>query len=247
MNYQNELEKIPFYKLHPSYIPFVGRNYDEYKILQISESHYCEAITDREKYGIRYFENWFSTKCAEVENNLIGENFTRNVCNGVLKNENTFRNFDNPLRSFCNIVLKYDNIRLSKYNDNRKKYSYFAFMNFYQIPAFKDKACFKDAFYKEAKSENIPKDEQYKIIEKWRNESTSLIDEVIDILNPRAVVFTSIDAWESYDNNNGKYKNDNRIIRSAHPNWPWNKFQRKLDKTGKQAFEDGLKRIYLCE
>lgn len=84
-------------------------------------------------------------------------------------------------------------------------------------------------------------------MKKWRNESTSLIDEVIDILNPRAVVFTSIDAWESYDNNNGKYKNDNRIIRSAHPNWPWNKFQRKLDKTGKQAFEDGLKRIYLCE
>ena len=244
MNYQEQFENIAFYKLHPSYIPFIGENYEKYKILQISESHYCDQIADRKKYGIKYFEDWFSSEKSEIENGYLKNNITRRVCNGVMNNC-SFPNFDNPLRSFCRVVLGIEKIRLSKYNQNRKLYSYFSFMNFYQIPAFENAGCFKNSFYSEAKKENINEDVQSQIINQWRTQSTQLIDQVIEILNPKAIVFTSVDAWKSYDINNGKYKSDYRIIRSAHPNRPWNNHQVSLNgKTGKQAFEDGLKRIY---
>lgn len=244
MNYQKEFEKIPFFNLHPSYIPFVGENYEEYRIFQISESHYCSEIMDREKYGIFYFEDWFSSEKSEIENDYLKNNITRRVCNGVMNNC-SFSNFDNPLRSFCETVL-HESIQLRKYNENRKKYSYFSYMNFYQIPAFENGGCFQNSFFKEAKKEGISGELQTQIINKWRKESTQLIDQVIEILNPKAIVFTSVDAWKSYDNNNGRFKTDYRIIRSAHPDYPWNNRQVSLNgKTGKQAFEDGLKRIYL--
>ena len=240
--YESELMNIPYFRLHPSYIPFVGNNYEAYRILQISESHYCEGIADRTKYGIAYFNDWFTTECEEIEQNALGNNITRRVCENVLQNI-SYPNFDNPLRSFCNIVLKTERIRLSKYNNNRQLYSYFAFMNFYQIPAFENQGCFKTSYYAQAKREHVEKADQ--ILEKWRTESTQLIDQVIEILQPKAIAFTSIDAWSSCEKCRGKYIKDDRVIRSAHPNRPWNNAQNSLlGKTGKQAFEEGLERIY---
>ena len=240
--YESEFVKIPYYKLHPSYIPFVGNNYEAYRILQISESHYCEKIVDRTKYGIAYFCDWFTTECGEIEQDILGHNLTRSVCEDVMQNC-SYPNFDNPLRSFCNIVLKAGGINLSKYNNNRQCYSHFAFMNFYQIPAFQNQGCFKTSYYTQAKREGIQNADR--ILEKWQTESTRLIDQVIEILEPRAIAFTSIDAWSSYEKCGGKYEKDDRIIRSAHPNRPWYNVQNSLSgKTGKQAFEEGLERIY---
>lgn len=240
--YESKFMNIPYYKLHPSYIPFVGNNYEAYRILQISESHYCKEITDRTKYRIAYFNDWFTTECVEIEQGILGNNLTRGVCETVMQNC-SYPNFDNPLRSFCNIVLKTGRINLSKYNQNRQLYSYFAYMNFYQIPAFQDKACFKPSYYAQAKREGIQNADS--ILEKWQTQSTQLIDQVIEILEPRAIAFTSIDAWGSYEKCGGKYVKDDRIIRSAHPNRPWNTAQTSLSgKTGKQAFEEGLERIY---
>lgn len=247
MDYYKQLQEIPFYKLHPSYLPFVGEDYNKYRILQISESHYCMEITDRDKYGIAYFENWFVSEGTDVETIILQGNITRRVCDGVMGNgdgtQRSFPNFDNPLRSFCDIVLHLGKLRMSKYNENRKKYSHFAFMNFYQIPAFQNMGCFKDSFYKEAKKEKIKNPED--VLNQWRKESTELIDQVIDILKPKAVAFTSMDAWKAYEENNGKYRNSEIIIRAAHPNRPWNNHHADLDgKTGKQAFEGGLRKIY---
>lgn len=116
-------------------------------------------------------------------------------------------------------------------------------MNFYQIPAFQNMGCFKNSFNAEAKKEKVVNFEA--VLSQWRKESTELVDQVIDMLKPKAVAFTSMDAWEAYEENNGKYKNSEIIIRAAHPNRPWNKTFDKLDgKTGRQAFEDGLRKIY---
>ena len=198
MDYYNQLKEIPFYKIHPSYLPFVGEDYDKYRILQVSESHYCMKIIDRQKYNIPYFKNWFTSECRDVEENMLCGNITRGVCERVIRNakdeECRFPNFDNPLRSFCKIVLQMENVKMSKYTDDRKNYSHFAFMNFYQVPAFKNMGCFKNSFYEEANKENI--DNADTILSQWRKESTVLLDQVIDILKPKAVAFTSMDAWE---------------------------------------------------
>ena len=128
--YLEQFKKIPFYQLHPSYIPFVGDNYEKYRILQISESHYCEEITDRNKYGILYFVDWFTSDSDDIETKYLDHDLTRKVCNGVMEN-NSFANFDNPLRSFCEVVLGLGKLSMNKGNQNRKYYSYFSFMNLF--------------------------------------------------------------------------------------------------------------------
>ena len=144
---------------------------------------------------------------------------TRGVCKSVINNCR-YANFDNPLRAFCETVLKMENPKMSKYNENRKKYNYFAFMNFYQLPAFKDKASFENSFWKLSKHEKIESSEAEKILERWRKESSKIIDAVIDILEPKMIAMVSIDAWESYVKY-GKYKDDKRLVKAAHPCIPW--------------------------
>ena len=81
-NYYAKLKEIDFFKLHASYIPFVGDLYDKFKILHISESHYSD-ILDTSVYGIEYFSKWFDEECLEVEEAILNKKLTRRVCEGV--------------------------------------------------------------------------------------------------------------------------------------------------------------------
>ena len=133
--YYTELSQIRFYKLHPSYIPFVGSDYDTYRILHIGESHYCGAM-DAERFGIDYFSRWFDEPCAEVECGLLQNNITRRVAKGVVDEGDRFSVFDNILRSFLKVVAEEESPHISKCN--RCRYNYFAFMNYYPFPAFRE-------------------------------------------------------------------------------------------------------------
>ena len=125
---------LPFFGLHPSYIPFVGAEFEKHRILQISESHYADGL-DTEKYGIAYFSKWFDKECPEIEVALL-------------------------------------------------------------------EAC--------------------------RRESTLIVDQVIEVLEPKVIVFTSLDAGEQYRNHNGKHAHDKNVIYTSHPGRPWNSPQAAL-------------------
>ena len=242
-NYDDALKQIDFYKLHPSYLPFIGSDYDKYRILHIGESHYCDSM-DIEQFGINYFFKWFDEPCNEVETDLLNNNITRRVANGIVNNECHFTIFDNVLRSFIRIMKDEQNPRIS--NENRKEYKYFAFMNYYPFPAFEPKGNFLQSLRKLSKMKNN-KDETEKLICKAEYEATNIVDQVIDILNPNCIAFTSCAAWKSYKNKNGKYVNDERMIYTSHPGKPvsWNKALPILEnQKGIDVFESGLKRIY---
>ena len=239
-NYDSEFKKIEFFRLHPSYIPFVGDLYHKFRILQVSESHYSDTM-DTSVYGIEYFSKWFDEECLEVEEAILNKNLTRRVCEGVCEG-NRFANFDNPLRSFMKIVLNIENPHINK--QARHLYHHFAYMNFYQMLAFEAKGYFKKSFYNQAKRESLTELAET-LLNRCRQISTNVVDQVIEILEPRAIVFTSIDAWEQYMSCNGRFANDKRMIYSAHPGRPWNSKQNKLNgQTGKEAFETRLKEIY---
>ncbi len=238
--YYNQLKKIDFFEKHPSYIPFVGEEFEKYRILQISESHYADGLNTG-KYGIEYFSKWFDEECPEIEVDLLENNKTRAVCEGVCAG-NCFANFDNPLRSFMKIVLNIENPHINK--QARHLYHHFAYMNFYQMLAFEAKGYFKKSFYNQAEREGLTELAET-LLNRCRQISTYVVDQVIEILEPRAIVFTSIDAWEQYMSCNGRFANDKRMIYSAHPGRPWNSKQNKLNgQTGKEAFETRLKEIY---
>ena len=55
--YDKELKEIEFYKTHPEYLPFIGDLYDEFKILQVGESHYIGQTPETEEFSIAYFDN----------------------------------------------------------------------------------------------------------------------------------------------------------------------------------------------
>ena len=238
--YYNQLKKIDFFEKHPSYIPFVGEEFEKYRILQISESHYADGLNTG-KYGIEYFSKWFDEECPEIEVDLLENNKTRAVCEGVCAG-NCFANFDNPLRSFMKIVLDIEDPHTTK--ATRHLYHHFAFMNFYQMPAFKEKGYFKKTVRSQGKREHM-KEAAEELLEKCRQASVEIVDQVIDILCPKAIVFTSIDAGEQYRYHKGKYTNDKKVIYTSHPGRPWNSAQVSLDgKTGKQVFEARLKTLY---
>ena len=241
--YYTEFSRVPFYKNHPSYIPFVGSDYDTFRILHIGESHYCDLM-DVEQFGIDYFMDWFDKPCAEVETNLLNNNITRRVATGVANEGNRFSIFDNILRSFLKIVIEEENPHISK--KNRCKYNYFAFMNYYPFPAFKEAGSFLDSIYDYSKKHKSQA-EASKLIEICESAATNIVDEVISILNPVCIVFSSCDAGNAYKNHNGKYKDDPRVIYTSHPAKPftWNKPLSSLgSQKGIDVFESGLKRVY---
>ena len=250
----SELQKladIGFYKLHPSYIPFVGDKYNEFRILQISESHYCNNL-DVSKYGIPYFIHWYDSVCNEVEEGILGNNITRYVGNGVvgnIKNDDgsvnsyQYQNFDNPLRSFRKIVLgKEGDIN----PETRKDYNYFAFMNFYQFPALEAKGHFPDTIKRRGKTEGCK--ELAKVLLRISNDnSTRIVDSVIDVLSPRVVVFTSFCAGDAYKECGGKYAQSENVVYVSHPNnpFPWSKSYKRLGwKKPITVFEAKLREIY---
>jgi len=243
VDYYNKLKALDFYKIHPSYLPFIGELYDEYKILQISESHYVDEM-DTNIYGIRYFEKWYSEECSEVERDLLHGNITRRVGTSIVNGESYYQNFDNTLRSFRNIVLdKHDSINCQ----TRYDYNYFSFMNFYQIPAFEPKGYFTKVLYEQGEREGLV-DEATTLLERSQRFSTKLIDEVISILEPRLVVFTSFDAGDAYKRYKGNYSEDGNVIYVSHPNnpFPWSKCYDRFDgKRPKDVFEEALKKIYI--
>ena len=54
---KNNLE-YPFYQVHPEYKPFVGSEYEKYKILIVGESHYIGQAYNEEikdTYDVKYF------------------------------------------------------------------------------------------------------------------------------------------------------------------------------------------------
>lgn len=246
MNYSESLseslKEIDFFKIHPSYLPFVGTEYEKYKVLQISESHYSDNL-DTNRYGIRYFSRWYDEQCCEVENGVLHNNITRRVCKGVIQGDNHFQNFDNPLRSFRKIVLgKGDHID----NNSRSDYNFFSFMNYYQFPAFKQKGYFSEAIIEQGKIENL-RNEAQQLLDLSRKKSADIVDDVIDRLNPRLIVFTSFDASDSYKKSKGKHVDEERVVFVSHPNnpFPWSKSYKRLNgKKSVDILEEKLKEIY---
>lgn len=241
-NYEEELKNLDFYKLHPSYLPFVGSKYDEYKILHIGESHYCFEL-DVNKYNIDYFMKWFDKPCVEVENEVLKSDITRRVVNGMMKPDGkSFAVFDNVLRSFLCIIENEQEPHITK--SNRDKYNHFAFMNFYPFPAFESKGCFPNALSSFGKKNNR-KEAAEQLLRFTEKRATEIVDEVIDILQPRCVVFSTCAGWQAYANCGGKYQLDERMIYTSHSGKPWFRALKSLKgKRGIDVFENGLKRIY---
>ncbi len=242
--YDKELKRVDFYQVHPEYLPFIGDKFDEFKILQVGESHYIGQSDTYAPFDLGYFNKWWADHCDEVykepdgkpETKCWGSWYdTRAVIGRFQKwNQNNYSIFMNMIRAFDEAVEG-----LPACDDEKQKYHYFAFMNFFQMPSLYDGMSFKDSLYKAAKETDDPAAVYNRAVE----ESCVVLDKVIKILQPNAIVFTSKAAYSAYCNHKGEMANiDNRIINTVHPccSW-WNRpIKRFGGRTGRQELERAL-------
>jgi len=257
--YDDKLMQIDWFKLHKELLPFIGDNYDEYKVLQIGESHFIDRRNDDE-FNICYFrDNWWNSSCNDLVkmfNDKTKYNCcwfdTRRVLQNYLDNKNgSYRIFMNIVKSFSKIML---NKEISSITPQDKQlYHHFAFMNFYQMPSLYNGSKYWNSLIKSAN--HIYKDDKKlsgqlarEIFRKCVETSIKTIDDVINTIKPNIIIFTSISASNAYRGKEyedcvGKYKDSPNIIYTSHPSAPfsWNKKLKALDnKTGEQVLEDGL-------
>lgn len=230
LTYSKALKPIPFYQIHPEYLPFVGDKFDEFKILQVGESHYIGQSSTNALFGLDAFDAWWVDHCDEIYEHPDGDPETKcwgswyntqEVIGRFLKNnQKNYSIFMNMIRALNEVT------ELPACDDEKQNYRYFAFMNFFQMPSLYQGISFEDSIYKAAKETDDPAAVYKRAVEK----SCAVLDKVIEILQPNAVVFTSKAAYKAYCNHKGNVLQDDRIIETVHPCCSW--WNRKIKRFG---------------
>lgn len=229
--YDSLLEDVPFYKIHKSYLPFVGDKYDTYRILIVGESHYInQKPGGTAEYDLKYFrEHWWNGTSHKLDADPLQEGWycTRKVLNNYMNGHRTRGHliFTNLVKAFSETILNQPVEHIS--NESAKQFRYFSFMNFFQMPSLYQGMKFWDSLKKFGETDkNCPEwDHCVKV-------SSAVLDEVIDILQPEAVIFASKSAHSAFSQSSARYANDAKIDVVSHPGCPW-----WYGKDGKGKFE----------
>ncbi len=256
--YDDELMQIDFFKLHPTFLPFIGDDYNEYRILHIGESHFipnyplgCDKknIDKTNEITLDDFDGWWN---GRINNKLLqykGWFNTEEVVRWYMDGhrDKSHGIFTNTLKSFCKSVVpeeSFDNIS----DLNSKKYNYFAFMNFYQLPSLYDGVNFTEALYcgghfwgwSDSRIETM----KVEAIEK----SLKVLKATVDVLDPKVIVVTSMEVYDicqEYKNDLASFFSDKETIWVDHPGSPWwNRIKQGANKPSRVIFEENLKAIY---
>ncbi len=233
-SYENALDAIEFYQLHPEYKPFIGDRYDAFKILHVGESHFIpQQVNEPDVFPITYFQNWWGDACEELKNcqqknchNEDGYQWgawfrTRSVIENYLNGCRTRSHgiFTEMVKVFATVCQNRTILHID--DEEGKNYNHFAFMNFFQMPALYAGMKYWTSLKKSALKSGMTKKQAKAYANKvWDDTvriSSCVLDKVIGILNPSIVIFTSKSAAKAY---NGEYKNTPKVITAVHPASP---------------------------
>lgn len=240
-SYDQCLKNIAFYSVHEEYLPFIGDDYDKYKILQIGESHYLSQRPDNATIHLTDFEKWETTACIKVYESSPDYYHTRKVIQNYMDGyKGSYDIFNNFSKSFSKIVLKSEVNHIST-QDKKRLYNNLAFMNFFQMPSLFFGMKFWNSLQEDAKILGNKKLAQ-SVWDECVSYSVSTLDDVIDIIKPSLIVFTSISAGRAY---NGKYAENPKVVITSHSgdNRVWHRSLKSLNNQSgiaviEKAFEE---------
>ena len=230
--FDDELKKIDFFKGHEYMLPFVGEKYREGGILHIGASYYFKLDDIEEaqrKIAEQILDEWFDTsdKAVKMRGDFLNTYRNRKSITGKDTHKSKFVDWVNTrkiVESFCNgnayneksraiyrefLKAAYDK-RSSEDLKDTEGYAPFSYMNFFQKPT---------------------KDVQTKHDDDAVCNSCEIVKAVIEILQPKIIIFTSSIAYDAFFNNANNLKFQPKgIIRLPHPtsNW-WNRTQKWRD------------------
>lgn len=233
-----------FFNVHPEYKPFIGSSYEKFRILVVGESHYIGQeynAQTKDKYDIKYFlDNWLDSPCDELAKDYGDWFNTEKIIGNYMSGNRTKGHliFTNIVKSFSSAVLNEKVNFISE--EIVKRFDYFAFMNFFQMPSiFRGEKYWSSLEKSSKKLENkqFAYDLWYKVVD----ESVLILNHVIDQLKPQKIFMFSQSAYNAYiENRNCKYKDI--IIHLDHAGCPWwYRTKKGCDKSSKELFEDYLK------
>lgn len=197
INYDDRFKKIECIRKHAFLLPFVGKYYDKYRILQIAESRFLPDCPLERKLMWEIYEEWFEhgKDDALVEkhpDNLNTREMFVKYCGGLEDCHSwAFRLFNSAVEKGLGII-----------NSSHDNVHNFAFINFYQlpIPQFGDNSS-KGFSLKNLKSifSQEKNEQEINILwEKCIKEASITVAGVIDILKPNFVFFTSSASYDEY-------------------------------------------------
>lgn len=226
--FDDELKKIDFFKGHEYMLPFVGEKYREGGILHIGASYYfklddIDCVQQQEAKLV--LDEWWDESQQAINRRNKFLNTTRQPKNGNdISKFGAWVNTREIVESFCNnnayneksraiyrefLKAAYDKQSSEDLKDT-EGYAPFSYMNFFQKPT---------------------KDVQTKHDDDAVCNSCEIVKAVIEILQPKIIIFTSSIAYDAFFNNANNLKFQPKgIIRLPHPtsNW-WNRTQKWRD------------------
>lgn len=241
---KNDLD-CHLFQIHPEYKPFVGSEYEKYRILIVGESHYIGQEYNpeiKDKYDVKYFlDNWLSSTCNELVNDYSDWFNTKKVIESFINGNRTKGHliFTNIIKSFSSVVLG-ENIR-SISNDNCNNFNCLAFMNFFQMPSIYKGEKYWSSLEKSSNKLGRPQ-LAYDLWSKVVDESVLTLNYVIEQLKPKDVFILSKSAYYAYiENRNCKYKDHVIPLDHAGCSW-WYRKKKNCNKSSREVFEDHLKK-----
>lgn len=226
--FDDELKKIDFFKGHEYMLPFVGEKYREGGILHIGASYYFQLDeidhAQRQEAECVLNEWWDESQEACKRRDEFLKTHRKPLIGNDSSEFGDWVNTRKIVESFCNdnayneksraiyrefLKAAYDK-RSSEDLKDTEGYTPFSYMNFFQKPT---------------------KDVQTKHDDDAVCNSCEIVKAVIEILQPKIIIFTSSIAYDAFFNNANNLKFQPKgIIRLPHPtsNW-WNRTQKWRD------------------
>jgi len=195
-DFDNQLLTIQVYKKHPSLLPYIGRHYNDTRILLLGESHYLDSEEDE---STKKMENWYGTQTENYNFKWPVNLDTRSVVNNYLncRRSKAHSMFRKPAEA---LIKAWD---LNDVNDS-EAFTSFAFMNYFQRPEANA-----------GKSINLNEED--------KKVACDTLNDVIKIIEPKLILFLSKKAYDSYIELAGDIE-DKNIDYVYHPTSKfWNK------------------------
>lgn len=229
--FDDELKKIKFFKEHEYLLPFVGEKYQEGGILHIGASYYfqLDEIDHAQKQEAECVLNewWDESQEARKRRVKFLDTYRKPLIGNDLSKFGDYVNARKIVECFCNdnaykeekraiyrefLMAAYDKQSSEDLKDT-EGYAPFAYMNFFQKPAQGVQTWYDDT--------------------SARN-SCVIVKEVIKVLKPKIIIFTSGRAYDAFINNiNNLTYPHIAIMRFPHPTSPWwNRTQKWRDSWG---------------
>ena len=219
--YDDKLGKIQHFVYHPELLPYVGDNYDKYKVLLIGESHYLvEPLEDTKGEFLAWYENPTSDFTMLEADDLACFKTIDTVKAGLNPDYNG-KIFKNVSKELFRILTEKNVLNRSNFSDIRSGYtetmSYVAYFNYFQRPELSGSGRGFQPLKKDGTVIYKGQTLNYKNFEQAFAFDTA--DEIIKILRPSHILFLSKRAYDSFKDYDCEYTDNVDLV--YHPSSCW--------------------------